>query len=103
MERRMSVAAQQISEVAQFIIDRAQARAEAIQQERRQLKTGKSAFKAEIHSAKLSLKRTHNFQMRAGSHYQCPRCWVDEGKRSALRLVRGLSGGDALNALCAGS
>ncbi len=91
-----------IIEVAKKVIARAQGRAAAIHDELRQGKEHRAANKAELHHAKLSLKRALNFEVRFGPHYQCPSCWVDHGKRSALRGIQETANEDIIGCITCG-
>ena len=62
-------------------------------------------FEAKKHVAKIEREcvaargapeRLSNFPIQLGSDYLCPRCWIEEGRRSPLNSVRSSTGEDLL-------
>ena len=49
--------------------------------------------KKECDTARLAPKRLANYSVKLGADYQCPRCWIDNEARSALRPIPGTEGG----------
>jgi len=45
--------------------------------------------KIALNTARLASNRRLDFQVRIGIDYQCPRCWIDSERRSALFSVGG--------------
>jgi hypothetical protein len=44
-------------------------------------------LKAERDKANLAPKRLANFQVMIGDDYQCPRCWIEHERESALSVA----------------
>ena len=53
------------------------------------LEKKKAALKTAMDTAKLASQRLLNFHVVDGVNYQCPRCWIGNEIRSALRPLDG--------------
>ena len=66
--------------------ERAGLRAE---QEMAEVEKQKAKLNSQINTAKLASQRLLNFPIKVGVDYQCPRCWIANETRSALRAIDG--------------
>lgn len=74
---------------AERLAIRAQNRARQAEAQLKEIEAQKRAANADFGRAKSAAKRLLNYQPRIGAEYQCPACWVDDGKQSPLSGVRG--------------
>jgi hypothetical protein len=82
-------AKKRILELAKEIAEQEEAGAAEIQEELREIEAQKAEKEAELNAAKLAFKRSFDFQVRIGSDYQCPRCWIIYHRRGTLRSLAG--------------
>jgi hypothetical protein len=73
---------------AQEIAQRAQSRVLDLEREIFDLETVLAKKKAERDSASLAPQRLANFDVKLGTDYQCPSCWIERETRSSLRPTR---------------
>ena len=84
----MSIASQ-IKQMAAEVARKVQSHTSHLQSELAEIETRKSAIQARLKVARLSAERALNFQPQIGPYFQCPRCWVEDEKRSGLAPISG--------------
>src|ERR1700675_4038863 len=70
---------------AKYAADGLKGAVAALQTELREIERRKGEIEAKLHAADFAHKRSLNFRPRIGSDFQCPRCWVQNETRTALR------------------
>jgi DNA-directed RNA polymerase subunit RPC12/RpoP len=84
------MAAREEEEIAQAALDIAQAlqnNAARLREEYLVAEAHAASLKAEYDTARAAPKRLANFQVKIRTDYQCPRCWIENERRSALLPV----------------
>ena len=74
-------------EAAREIAEMIQQRITNLEREGQEIETRLRQINAQQQVARGLSERLLNFQPMRGSDYQCPRCWVEYEKRSAMRPV----------------
>lgn len=82
--------------IASQIAEQLDISASQLQKELLDVELKKHAIEAQLHSARLAVKRVVNYRPALGADYQCPSCWVRHEKRAALTPI---SGDDIYNRL----
>lgn len=82
----MSIA-DELRKTAQEIADHANSRISELDRKIADIEQQKKKIEADRVKARDTLKRLANYPVLLGSDYQCPLCWVGEGKMSPLRPV----------------
>jgi hypothetical protein len=84
----MSIAGE-IAQVAAELAQNAQGRVSRLQRELTEVEARKAEIEAQLKTASLLPERVFNFKPRIGADFQCPRCWIEHEKRSALTPMGG--------------
>src|SRR5271157_1071839 len=79
----------QIKDMAAEMAAHSQQRASNLQRELAETEDRKAQLEAQLHAANLAHKRLAEFQVKIGTDYQCPRCWIDHETRAALTPIGG--------------
>jgi hypothetical protein len=66
------------------MVERAEQRALALQEQIAEIKARKAQLKAEYEIAKRASQRLASFEVKIGSNFQCPHCWINSERRSVL-------------------
>jgi hypothetical protein len=82
--------------IATELMSRAEHRSLAIRDELEDLERRKAALAAEREQCDAMARRLATFQVRSGTVYHCPRCWVEEESQSRMVLKSGGGWGDFL-------
>jgi hypothetical protein len=82
----MSIA-DELRKAAQEIADHATSRISELDRQIAEIEKKKKEIDADRVKARDSLKRLANYPVMLGGDYQCPLCWVGEGKMSPFRPV----------------
>jgi hypothetical protein len=85
-----------LAEEAAYIARNMYGAASTLEAELREIERRKAEIDATLNAAKLAQKRLLNFHPRIGAGFQCPRCWVQNEKRSALTATPSSTGDDIL-------
>lgn len=86
---------QEIGKIAGQIVAQTQTKVARLKKEILGLKEQLAKKEAQLDSANLAADRLSNFQVKLGGNYQCPRCWIEHGKHSAVRTIPSSSRDDA--------
>ena len=78
-------------EEAQYAVSNLKNRARALESQLQEIEKLKLEIEAECQAASLAPKRLLKFQPKAGTQYQCPRCWINHERQSVLRPVNSAS------------
>lgn len=78
------------------IAERLQSTARALEPELLEIEKRKIEIDATLHMAHLSRKRLLDLQVRLGTNFQCPRCWIEREARTALTPIPGTDSDDIL-------
>jgi len=84
----MSISSE-IKEVAAKLARQMQGRVFRLQSELTEIEARKADIQAQLNMARLSPERASRFQPQIGPYFQCPRCWVENEKRSPLTPIGG--------------
>lgn len=82
--------------IATELMSQAEHRAAAIRAELDDLEQRKAGLVAERERCEAMASRLRSFQVRVGTVYHCPRCWIEEESRSQMALKAGGGWGDHL-------
>jgi uncharacterized small protein (DUF1192 family)/DNA-directed RNA polymerase subunit RPC12/RpoP len=78
---------EQLKQAAIEIADRLEARVSQLDREIAGLEQERAKKQAERDLASRAPQRLANFPVQVGSDYLCPRCWIEEGKRSPIAPI----------------
>ena len=79
----------QLREYAAQIAEQNQERQAGLEREILDLETKAAQKKALVDALRFGPQRLLDFQFKLGADYQCPRCWINHEKRSALTPIGG--------------
>ena len=79
----------ELRQIAGEIAYNVQGRIADLQRELEQVKTRQAEIEAQLNSARLGYQRLFNYQPALGTDLQCPSCWIEHEKRSALSSIGG--------------
>jgi ribosomal protein L37AE/L43A len=74
----------------------AQARLSKLEADLKDIERQKAEVEAKCQAARVATKRLLKFEVQIGSEYQCPRCWIEHERRSALRGVASRTSDDIM-------
>ena len=78
-------------EEAQYAVSNLKNRARALEPQLQEIEKLKLEIEAECHAARLAPKRLLDYKFKIGTEYQCPRCWINDERQSALRPANSAS------------
>lgn len=76
-----------IRQAAQEIAARIRERLSDIERRLEGAKEQVAKLRAERDAARLAPQRLSDFPIESGGNYHCPRCWIERGSLSSLRLI----------------
>jgi DNA-directed RNA polymerase subunit RPC12/RpoP len=76
-----------LREEAEYAAQNAQARLAAVEAELAEIEQQKREKEAQCQSARLAPKRLLEYRLKIGTEYQCPRCWIENERRSNLSAI----------------
>jgi hypothetical protein len=77
----------QIAEIARRMALHQQHEASGLQNQINEIEDRKAKLLAERDLARGARERLANFEVKIGTDYQCPDCWISRGIRSALYAI----------------
>ncbi len=78
-----------LRQLASEIANRLQTQMFRLQSELDQVEKRKIELEAQLDTTRLAEKRYTDFPVTIGIDYACPQCWIEHGKRSALKAIDG--------------
>ena len=78
-------------EEAQYAVSNLKNRARALEPQLQEIERLKLEIEAECHAARLAPKRLLEYRLKIDTEYQCPHCWINSERRSALRPANSAS------------
>src|ERR1700730_10131209 len=93
---RMSISAK-IRGVTAALARDAEQRAKDLRRQLLAIEARALAIKTELDAAHLAHDRLANFQIKLGTDYQCPRCWIEHETRAALTPLPGIAREDVFH------
>ncbi len=79
----------EIKQVAAELARHLESRISHLQAELAEIEARKAEIEAQLKAARLDPERLLHFQPQIGTDFQCPRCWIEHEKRSALTPIKG--------------
>lgn len=78
-------------EEAQYAVSNLKNRARALEPQLQEIEKLKLEMEAECQAARLAPKRLLEYKFKIDTAYQCPHCWINYERRSALRPANSAS------------
>ena len=78
-------------EEAQYAVSNLKNRARALEPQLQEIEKLKLEMEAECQAARLAPKRLLEYKFKIDTEYQCPHCWINYERRSALRPANSAS------------
>jgi hypothetical protein len=78
-------------EEAQYAVSDLKNRARALEPQLQEIEKLKLEIEAQCHAARLAPKRLLEYKFKIATEYQCPRCWINDERPSALQPANSAS------------